>query len=270
MNVLTSPVPRCVASLTSFMAGFFPPPANDKTIPFRWQSHPFVMDNEQLVVVIGPKTCPAYLRELATATAAFNANVTNWIAQDKAILDQLGAYFGVPMNDIRYISAVGDAVQANKYLTKQPQWILNALDSTLIKYARGYFQTFLSTEYSRKVHAGNLISQMINNMVAIRDGTATARNFLIFSGHDSTLSAFNQALKVDSQMPDFVEYGDTMALELLQVGKAKELQVRLVYVTNKKKVILNIPNCGQSCSLAVFIQSLEHMYISDWNTFCNA
>lgn len=265
---MTSPVERCIMSLTSFMAGFFPPPAKDKTLPLDWQAFPFIVDSSYRTVIVNTAGCPAFVRDQKIAQAEFIAKSTVWMAQDKAILDKVSAVVGVPVDNISNLMAVFDLLQANRFLVSTiPKWLLDTVDNTLIKYTMAYLR-ILDTDFAKKVQSGNLITEIIKNMEAIRDGTSAARNFLVYSGHDSSLSALAMALGVDTQIPTMTSYGDTLAVELNQVAKTGALEVQVVYVSNKVKIVLHVPNCGKSCSLTTWIAAMNKYYVTDFNAMC--
>lgn len=269
MRVMSSPVERCIMSLSSFMSGFFPPPAKDKTLSIDWQPFPFTVDSAYRTVIVNTAGCPIYQKDLQVAQAQFAANASVWLAEDKAALDRISAVVGLPMDNIGTIMAAFDLLQANRFLVNTiPQWLLNDLDNVLLKYTIAYARALVTSEYARKVNSGNLITEIIRNMEAIRDGTATARNFLIYSGHDTSLSSLAQALGVDSQMPTMATYGDTLAVELNQVSKAGTLEVQVVYVSEKKKTILTVPNCGKSCTLDKWIAEMSKYIVTDFNALC--
>lgn len=72
-------------------------------------------------------------------------------------------------------------------------------------------------------------------------------------------------------MPDMAFYGDALAIELVQVNGSKGgLEVQVVYVSQKKKTILSVPNCGKSCSLDTFLQVMDKFIVTDWAAVCGA
>lgn len=188
------------------------------------------------------------------------------------VLGRLSTFLGVQLNSLTMLNAAFELLQANRYLdTSLPQWVITDLDNTLKKYTLGYYRTLATTDAAKKVSAGNLITEIVKNLIALRDGTEAARKFLIYSGHDTSLSSLAKLLGVDSQMPDMAFYGDALAIELVQVNGSKGgLEVQVVYVSQKKKTILSVPNCGKSCSLDTFLQVMDKFIVTDWAAVCGA
>lgn len=273
---MSSVYPRAVASLTSFLTGFYPPPANDKTLPIQWQTIPFSQDFNSRTVIVLDESCPAYKKVVQVPQAAFVSKISSWIAQNKALLDKLSAVMGVQLNNFEAIGMACDLIQSNRHFDSTiPKWMLDAMDNVVMPFVIDYYYNILDTDFSKQVTAGSLITEIINNMRAIRDGLDTGKNFLVYSGHDVSVVNLAKLLGVKSQLSQpMIEYADTLSVELVKKATAKggsvteSWEVQVVYLNNLQKTILNVPNCGKSCSLDTFIGVFGKYMISDWNALC--
>lgn len=268
--------PRTVSSLTSFLAGFYPPPAKDKSMTIPWQAIPFGMDMHNRIIIQLDDSCPAYTAKLQRERDQFiQSNFTQWALQERTLLRRISAEVGVPLDDFLSISTVAEIILVNRdYDPKIPKWMVDA-GQKMINYLMGYYYGLptLNSEYGRMVTGGNLIGQILDNLVAIRDGNkAAAVNFQVYSGHDYSVHIMAKLLQVGSQLPAMINYADTLAVELIEsVSRGKSawtVQVMYVNGLTLKKTILVIPKCGKSCSLDQFIAEFSRFRVKDWDALC--
>lgn len=267
-------VERCIASLTSFMAGFFPPPNNDKTIPFRWQSFPFAVDNAGRILHVKLEACPTYLRDFTTAQDMIERDpmYLSWRAQDKDLLLRLGDFLGSPLTTFEEMLYGMDAIRTNLSLDPTlPAWVRNSM-TQLEKYIGLAFDLYHKTDLMKKVRGGPMLTEMVDNMMAIKNkNTTVARNILIYSAHDLTVASLVEVLNVKSQVPVIAAYADTIAVEMHQTGN-KEPEVKVFYVSNYGKTKLNkqlsVPNCGLPCTLNNFNRVVSKYLVRDWDGLC--
>lgn len=271
---MSSSVERCISSLTSFMAGFLPPPATDKTIPFPWQSFPFAVDNEARVLTFEPSACPVYEKAILASSAVLEKSPTilNWMAQDKDILKRVGDFLGKPLTTVMDISYAIEIIRTEQYLDPtMPSWLLGAY-ATLEKYILLGIDSYHQTEFMKKVRGGPMITQVVDNMNAMNNKNSSARNIIIFSAHDLTVHSLIAVLNVKAQAPFIPLYGDTVAIEMHQQPGRTEPEVQVYYFTNlaplKFKIQLFVPNCGSPCSLSNFNKLMSKYFVRNFETMC--
>lgn len=274
MKVLSSSVERCIASLTSFMAGFLPPPATDKTLPISWQSFPFAVDNEARVLTINPAACAKYQKDYIHALNTIDSDPTvrNWMAQDKAIIKKVGDFVGQSLTTFNDVSMAAETIRTQQFLDANiPTWAISAYAGPLKKYFIRYADLYHETELMKKVRGGPMITQVVDNMVAMRNNNSTARNVMIFSAHDFTLHSMITVLNVKSQVPQVAAYGDTIAIELHQTG-TNEPEVQVYYYSNsanlKFMILLHVPGCGNPCRLSTFNNLVSKYLVRDFDAMC--
>ena len=273
MKITSSSSNRCIATLTSFMAGFMPPPANDKTIPLRWQAFPFAVDNEARILSIDPTACASYLADYMKVFRRIEADPTvrSWLAEDKALLDKLSAFVGKPLTTFTDAFMAAETIRTQQFLAPPtPQWVLDAL-VPLRRYMVRYFDLFHETELMRKVRGGPMLTQVVDNMVAVANNNATAKKVILQSAHDLSLSSMVAVLDVKDQVPPIAAYSDTIAIELHQNGvNEPEVQIYYISSTTAKKlhIPLRVPNCGTPCKLSTFTNLVSKYLVRDYNAMC--
>lgn len=274
MKVLSSSSLRCIASLTSFMAGFMPPPAIYKTLPIKWQAFPFSVDNEAQVLSVKPEVCAKYLQEYVYYDKAIYNTTNAWQSykQDKATIDKVATLMGAPLTNPSDVAMAAETIRSNQYLDPStPGWAVNAMEGPLLKYFLMYMDTFHATDYMVKVRGGPMLTQIVDNLVAMRDKNSTAKNLMVYSAHDYNLLSLALMLNVESQVPENSFYSDTMSIELHQTG-VNEPKVQVWYFSHaaKKpfKKELSIASCGTPCKLSKFLEVTNNYMVRDFDALC--
>lgn len=196
----------------------------------------------------------------------------NWVPADKAMSDKLETLMGTPMNSYGKLEAAAEIIRTNQYLDPStPGWAVNYLKGALFKYFKGYMDAFNHNEYMVRVRGGPLMTQIIDNMVAVQNKNSTAKNLQIFSAHDSNLLVMAIMLGVEDQITEDNFYVDTFSVELHQTGTS-EPEVQVWYFSNaskkpyKKQIFL--PSCKSPCSLSQFNAAMSKWIVRDWNALC--
>lgn len=274
MKITTSSSERCIASLTSFLAGFMPPPRSDKTLPIPWQSMPFAVDMAARILSINPAACDTFFRDFVASNNALEASATtrNWLNEDKEILQRLGNFVGKNITTFNDAFMVAETIRTNTFLDPAtPSWLISAFAGPLKKYFIRYADMFHETQLMKKVRGGPMMTEIIDNMVAVRDKNSSAHNVLIFSAHDFSLHSMITMLNVKPQVPQIAAYGDAIAIELHQNGYY-EPEVQVYYfsssATLKFKIILHVPGCGIPCRLSTFNNLMQKYIVRDFDGMC--
>lgn len=252
------------------MAGFLPPPTSDKTLNIAWQSFPFYVDNEAQIVTLKPEVCPKYLLELIQKEADLKDSplMREWLVQDKDIIKQFEIFLGSSLTTLKDITYASDLIRTNQHLDKStPTWAISYYKDYLMKYMSRYIKVYHETDYMKKVRGGSLITQVLDNFIAVRDKNSTAKNILIYSAHDVNLISMGEILNVINQMPVLPAYGDTITFELHQIG-TYEPEVQVYYMSETEKILLNVPLCGIHCSLSRFNSLMSKYIIRDYAEIC--
>lgn len=190
-----------------------------------------------------------------------------WMEKDRPVLDEISKVANTPLRHVFEVGKFAEGIKSQLYIDENPpEWALEAYHSTLKKYVGKLFATFHATEDMVKIRGGPLITEIVNNMVAVQNQTPSARNFLIYSAHDLTLLSLAYVLGVQDQIPEIPYYGDTFLVDLLDNG-----QVQVIYMHTETEVptltVMNVPGCGYSCPLDVFREKLSDMFVQDWEAF---
>lgn len=213
--------------------------------------------------------CPRYAQALFQIMMNPPADLTAWLKDDQAILEELSEHAGRPLKTLLHVGMFADMIKAQIYIDENPpQWAVDAYFSILEKYIDRFFSMFHSTKEMVKIRGGPLLTEIVNNMVAVQGNGPSGKNFLIYSAHDMTVISLAYVLGVESQIPAHPHYSDTFMVDLLDNG-----EVQVIYMNTEDKneptmTVMDLPGCGLSCPLEKFREVYAEMLVDDWNTLC--
>lgn len=268
MRILTSVPERTMMSLQSFMAGFFPPPISDRTLPIWWQPFFTSVDYKAQILHIDELGCPRYTQYLYAMMSSPPDELFRWVNEDREMLDQLAAWAGVTLDNPLEVMMFAEFLKAQKYLDSSlPEWVIEAYFSTLEKYVAAMFALMHANEEMIRIRGGPLLTEIINNMLAVQSGSEDARPVLVYSAHDMTVLSLAYVLGVQDQVPELPNYSDTF-----MVDYQDDDTVRVVYMNTERflntRTVVNIPGCGTSCSLNTFRNLISGMLVNDVEKLC--
>ena len=177
------------------------------------------------------------------------------------------------VRNVQALYYIGDFVKTNLFLNDYvPEWALHAYNTILPKYMERFFSLAHETDFLLQVRGGPVITQIIENMELRMQGSSESRNFLIYSAHDMTVESLVRVLGARSQTPQFVNYADTVLIELVTSPSGGEMQVQALYIDNSgaipNRFALNVPGCGTICSFSQFKSVVQKYLVPDYKTLC--
>lgn len=215
------------------------------------------------------KACPRFTKDLCDLILTPPEDILAWMKKDRPVLDELSKITGRPLKTVLQVGLFADMIKTQMYICPDtPQWAIDAYYSTLMKYIGGMFRLFHGTQEMIKIRGGPLLTEIVNNMVAVNENHVSGRNFLIYSAHDMTVLSLAYVLGVQSQIPAMPHYSDTFMVDLLDNG-----QVQVVYMNTERHdeptmTVMDVPGCGLSCPLDKFREVFKDMLVDDFDTLC--
>lgn len=269
---MTSVPDRTIMSMQSFMAGIFPPPIKDLKLPIVWQPFSSTIDTAAQYLYFKPEVCPTYYEIYHDLQANPPSDVLAMFEEDKEAIEVLSGHIGMSVRSVQALYYIADFVKTNLFLGDEiPEWALEAYNTFLPKYTKRFFQMAHETEFLTKVRGGPVLSQMIENMELVIQGSSEARNFMIYSAHDMTVESLLRVLGVRDQTPELVNYADTVLIDLVDNG-GSELQVQALYVDNSGAIPnrfgIGIPGCGTLCNFSTFKNAVSKYLVADYKQMC--
>lgn len=273
MKIVSSASDRCIMSLQSFMSGFFPPPILDLTIPLYWQPFTHSIDYDGKIVYYVTKDCPRLNAEAVVHSQLMTDQYGSWLEADRAILDQLEVQLRTTLKTQSDVYRLGDNLKAMMPLDCHiPQSVLDTYSNTVHKYMVDTWGKMALNPTLTKLKGGPMVTEIVNNMVAVANNETSAKNFIIFSAHDTTVGSLACALGVSDQLPSEISYADSIMVDLIQTSSG-EYTVEVIYLskanTFPERITMTVPGCGVPCTLTNFRASTSGMMVDDWDQLCS-
>lgn len=226
----------------------------------------------QIVHYVGTyENCPRYYNEMKEFQAAMNEQDRVWLEADRPIFDELEQLLGTTINTRTEIAILTDTIKTMLFLDCDiSQWAKDAYYNTLKKYSDGSWARQGDNFIMTRIQGGPLLTEIVNNMVAVANNAESGKKVLLYSAHDVTVSNLGNALGVMSQI-ETISYGDAFMVDLVQSG-TEEVRVEVVYLSKanaiRERIPINVPGCGFSCSLTTFRAATSEMMVADRHLLC--
>lgn len=197
------------------------------------------------------------------------ADLKAWFEQDHDVLEKLSEMAGKPLKTVREVGLFADMIRTQIYFDPDvPQWALDAYYNTLDKYLERMLLLFHGTKEMVKIRGGPLLTEIVDNMMAVQCKEKSGKNFLIYSAHDITVLSLAHVLGVESQIPAHPHYSDTFMVDLLENGEVQVVYMNTEDNDDPQMTVMNVPGCGKSCPLEKFREVFKDMLVEDWNLLC--
>lgn len=198
----------------------------------------------------------------------------DWMEANEEEVLRIAALAGIQIKSYQDVGGLAQSMKAMLYLgCKLPQWAMDAFNGTLQlqEFSQVNWHVLFDNDVMRMTRGGTIVTQIVNNMVAVANGEEAGKNFKIYSAHDMTVAALAFALGVDDQLPMEINYGDLIMVDLVQNGSA-EPKVEVIYLSKEaaipQMIPMNVPGCGFSCTLTAFRAATSDMMVEDYDALC--
>jgi hypothetical protein len=274
---------RCIESVSSLLAGAYPPKhrdwqwanGTDPLLGQHWQPFPIetFMPKRDDIVLRQDKYCPAVDREREAIYRS--PDVQNYLKNRTVMFDRLSQVVGHPLDSIKRCNELhtGLEIEMSRGLywthvwTKEEQLAIVEQLRDVHRYA--YLINWNSTVI-RRLRAGGLVGELVKNLRSVISGQ-NKRKAYVYSTHDSMLAALMTALSVfDGELPLF---GSTLLLELHRNSSTEEYFVRIFYIRDTTSGVvsaLRFGDCGdkEDCPLVEFLRSTEPLIYEKFRKEC--
>ncbi|GJQ82954.1 hypothetical protein Trydic_g5954 [Trypoxylus dichotomus] len=255
LRAISSPVPRCRASLQLVLAGLFPPIGplkwNDN---LNWNPIPYDYNPQaQDLLFWAFSNCPNYFTLMSE------------YRQSQAYRDVYA-----PHNEVlRYLmeksgltpSPYGVALMLYSTLRSQqdwgltlPKWTETVWPEPITQITKLDWQQLFPTSETRAVGAGFLMSRIINEtrLVLNRNRTVNGLRVSLYSGHDLNIAAILSWLGTpDIHVP---QYGSFIIFEIHEIFRIPFIRIVHQNYEPGGPQVVEIPNCGFYCPFATFVE----------------
>ncbi|XP_007935637.1 prostatic acid phosphatase [Orycteropus afer afer] len=269
--VRSTDIDRTLMSAMTNLAALFPPEGISVWNPnLLWQPIPVhtVPISEDGLLYLPFKTCPRFkkLEDETLKSEEFQKRLHPY----EDFIESLSKLSGYKSQDISQIwSKVYDPLFCERtHNFTLPSW---ATEGTMTKLRElselsvlALYGIHKQKEKSR-LQGGVLVNEILNNMKTATQ-TSNHRKFIIYSGHDTTVSGLQMALDVyNGKLPPYTSCHITE----LYLDKG-EYFVEMHYrnESQHEPYPLTLPGCTHSCPLTKFAELLDPVISKDWAAEC--
>lgn len=272
--IRSTDIDRTLMSAEVNLAGLFPPNGSQIFNPdLKWQPIPIhtVPEDEERLLAFPVANCPRY-EELLNETIKSDSfvNVTNTY---KDFIEMVRNKTGLNAVSVENVWSVHDTLFCEaKHGMKPPSWVTPDVMATLEVLKNFGFQIMFGV-YKRKeksrLQGGLLLDQIIKNISAAADpGSKQEVKMIVYSAHDSTVVALQEALNVFSGLQP--PYASCHIFELHQ-EKNGSFSIEMFYRNDSsvsEPYAVSLPGCSQRCPLQDFLKLTHDVIPQDWNREC--
>ncbi|KAI4458935.1 acid phosphatase-related [Holotrichia oblita] len=255
LEAISSPYPRCKASMQLVLAGLFPPVAMQKWSPsLNWNPIPYDYSPQSgNMLFFSYSNCPNYwtliaeYRESSTFKKVYEPyeDVVNYLMEKSGLTP----------------SPFGVALLLYSTLRSQQEWGLTLPDWTRSVWPEPVtyltkldWQQLFPTEKTRPLGAGFLMSKIINDtqLFIDKDPSVEGLKTHLYSGHDLNIAAILTWLGTpDIHVP---QYGSFIIFEIHEISNVPHVRVVHQNYEYGTPQVVEIPHCGFYCPFGKFIE----------------
>ncbi|XP_031637759.1 lysosomal acid phosphatase-like [Contarinia nasturtii] len=244
---------RTLMSALANLAGLFPPHAEEKwNEDIAWQPIPVHTIPPNLDYVLrAPGDCPRYSAALKKYKKE-SPEVLGILKENKENILYWSKMCGSNLTTIDDISQVYDILNIQRQHNKTlPGWAQKAIEpnGAMESIAHFWFTTFSNTNELARLESGFLIKEMFERFAQKINSTLEPnRSLWFYSAHETGMGGLMNSLGIFK--PHVPPFASSLHLELYKVGEKKHF-IQIFYRKSDEEILLplNIPNCGEKCSL---------------------
>lgn len=112
-------------------------------------------------------------------------DIQRWLNEDQAALRDIGNRLGSNLDGMVGAALFGEVIRAHMMLETEhtPDWATSAYNGFLYKYVERGFQLLHNNQLMKRIRGGPVLTQIVDNMLAVRANTGTGVPILVYSAH---------------------------------------------------------------------------------------
>ncbi|XP_014203719.1 venom acid phosphatase Acph-1-like isoform X2 [Copidosoma floridanum] len=225
-----------------------------------WQPIPFAYVPEIQDILLLPKKCPRFQRELARAKST--PEFQKLLDPYRDMLSDLAAWTGERMDSSFDMFKLYHRLAAMRSMMQPlPAWSKDIFpDGLLLNGTYLEYEILKYTDYMRKINGGALVRKILDDMldkrIPVTKNSNGRKKLFLYSTHEMTIVALLQTLKIWN--PHIPRYTSSILIELLEGSDGHFVKVLYYEGIPAKFQEMLIPGCPRTlCPLDRFIESIS-------------
>lgn len=270
IHVRSTDVDRTLMSAQSNLAGLYPPTGNQVwNNNLMWQPIPVhTVPQEEDNLLSSHAKCPK--QEGYLETVLQRPEIVAIQNEYKAVFEYVAKSTGADIDNMFKINYIYDTLYIEQLYNKTlPDWTHKVFPERMQLLRDTSFKLSTWTHEMKRLRSGPLVQNLLDHFKGVADkrhGDAYYK-LLMYSGHDTTISSFLNALGMFDP-PIAPTYASMVAVELFEYQGT--YQVRFLYrnESDREPYKLNLYDCPEFCPLEQFDRLTENIRPNDWQREC--
>lgn len=248
-----------------------PPLENTNPLPIPWQPIPvYSLDRKTDNLIVQRRKCPKY--DEVFDEVLNSEEVRKMDEDNKQLYRILSLHTGENVSSLLAVELLHDTLQAEKIAGWElPDWAEGIFPSKTLPIAEFYVKLITKTPFMKRIKAGPLTTEIIENMSANKNKMPSERAINIYAAHDITLINLMNSMGFIDQTSNKPDFASALAIELHQSHSGIDMDVKIYYYFNsndKYPKAINIAGCEVPCPLETFKRIMNHLIVNDYEKLC--
>lgn len=147
-----------------------------------------------------------------------------------------------------------------------PDWAVEVFPNRTNEFARGYQLTFSATDDLKRIRGGAILNEFLGKMKSKHE-----QRLLFYSAHDVAMTNLFNTMGIQSLLEGRPAFGAAVVFELYN-SLGSDMEVRMLHYRDpdtSSPTRIDIPNCGNPCTLIMFERSIKDMLLDDYDRSCS-
>lgn len=248
-----------------------PPLDNLNPLPIPWQPVPvYTLVRETDDLIVQRRFCARYNKVFAEVLNS--VEVKKMDEESQPLYHYLSINTGENISSLHDVELLHDTLQAEKAAGwTLPEWTEGYFPSKTLPIAEFYVRLLTKTPFMKKIKAGPLTTEIIENMSANKNKMESEKAINIYAAHDITLINLMNSMGFLEQTSNKPDFASALAIELHESYSGVDLEVKIYFYTDsndKYPKAISIEGCGESCTLTEFKRVMNHLIVNDYLKLC--
>lgn len=248
-----------------------PPLDNLNPLPITWQPVPiYTLARSTDDLIVQRRPCARYDKVFTEVLQSEEVQKMN--EENQQLYHYLSIGTGENISNLHDVELLHDTLQAEKAAGWQlPEWTEGIFPSKTLPIAEFYVRLLTKTPFMKKIKAGPLVTEILENMSANKNKMESEKALNIYAAHDITLINVMNSMGFLNQTSNKPDFASALAIELHESYTGVDLDVKIYFYFNsndKYPKSIKIEGCGEPCTLTEFLKIMNHLIVNDYEKLC--
>jgi lysosomal acid phosphatase len=248
-----------------------PPLENSNPLPLPWQPVPiYTIPRNSDDLIAQKRPCPKY--DDVYKEVLKSPEIRKLDEENQNLYRILSVNTGENISSLLDVELLHGTLEAEEFAGWElPDWTEGVFPSKTLPIAERYLRLITETPFMKRIKAGPLMSEIIENMFSNKNNLPQEKSINIYSAHDVTLVNLMNSMAILDQTTNKPRFASALAIELHQSYSSIDLDVKIYYYfdsDDKYPKYVTLENCDEPCTLTKFRKVMNHLIVNDFERLC--